>query len=64
MSDARRYVDWERHEHAANACSACGEGFPRPCPCGALVHREMMALPGGGHVQMTRCSRCHLPEGR
>ena len=64
MTDPHRYVDWDRHQTGRMDCPECDSGFPRVCGCGGLFHREVMRLPNGGYVQMTRCDRCGMPEGR
>lgn len=64
MSEGASSIDWERHNDNSKECPSCGAGYPRPCACGGQVHREVMTLPGGGYVQLTRCDTCHTPDGR
>ncbi len=64
MSQPSSAIDWDRHASHSRACTQCGTGYPRPCACGGEVHREVMTLPGGGYIQLTRCDTCLTPDGR
>lgn len=64
MPEGVESIDWDSHTDSRTDCERCGAGYPRPCACGGEVHREVMTLPGGGYVQLTRCDTCHMPDGR
>ncbi len=62
MDAGDRYVDWSGHHDGAADCGVCETGYPVPCPCGGLVHGQMMQVPDDGYVQVTRCDRCAAPQ--
>lgn len=51
-------ADWQQHVTGAAQCGRCPGGFPYPCPCGGLVHGELLEIPDNGIIQLMRCEGC------
>lgn len=54
--------DFSSHETGQPHCSVCEQGYPHLCPCGGLIHAEIVKIQDDGFVQLTRCERCEKPE--
>ena len=48
------------HHEGDRDCSACTDGFPKPCPeCGGLLHASLEQIEDDGQVLVSECESCH-----
>jgi gamma-glutamylcyclotransferase (GGCT)/AIG2-like uncharacterized protein YtfP len=56
------HPNWADHAIEGGHCAKCDQGYPHECPCGGMVHGEVVSVPGDGYAQLTHCDRCGQPE--